>query len=247
MSAESGILSAYDSVLSYLRDRSSIEEVALPSEHELIRFFGVHRNSLRSALRRLHEAGLVTRKRGKGTFWRTAPHSHRILSSSGLSSGLRRGWGEEISRRAGLIQTVSCSPFMSSQFGVPEGTPLRMVERLTYLGDEPIGLWSFYLPESLAESLDVEDFCKDADFFLAKSGHGDTKVCFYLSADVADADLARTLEIREGALLLHIERHAIDPEGKVLMIGYGRLRNDRLVLAVNRDGPKLRQVVEKGL
>lgn len=237
VSAESSILNAYDSFLSYLRDRSSSQEVALPPEYELIRYFGVHRNALRSALKRLSEAGLVSRKRGRGTFWHTTPHSHRILSSSGLSAGLSREWGEEITRRPRLSQTVSSSPFMSKQFGLPEGTPLRMIERITCLEGEPIGLWTYYFPESLVALEDPAEFCGDADSFMAKAEHsGETKVCFFISADTADSDLACTLEIPEGSLLLHLERKVVDERGNVLMIGYGRLRNDRLVLAVNRDG-----------
>lgn len=235
ISAGSSAIHVYDQILSYLRDQPNSKEKALPSEYELIHYFGVHRNALRSALRQLDKAGLVERRRGKGTFWNRTPHSYRLLAGSGLSQGLSKDWKSDITRQVISNQMIESAPYLAEEFCIRVGTPLRMVERLTLLGNEPLGIWSFYLPESIAQTLSEEDFYSDADTFIKKSvDHQEVKVSFFISAESADDETTQTLEIMPGSQLLHIERRCVDDLGKMLMIGYGRMRSDRLVLVAER-------------
>jgi GntR family transcriptional regulator of arabinose operon len=60
-------LQVYDSLLGLLRENESSEEKYLPSERELGIIYGVDRLTIRKALQKLVEEGLVRKEPGKGT------------------------------------------------------------------------------------------------------------------------------------------------------------------------------------
>lgn len=60
-------LQVYDSLLGLLQDNESSEEKYLPSERELGILYGVDRLTIRKALQKLVEEGLVRKEPGKGT------------------------------------------------------------------------------------------------------------------------------------------------------------------------------------
>lgn len=78
----------YDHVLEGIRNESLRAGDRVPSEKELADRFGVSRITSKRALAMLAEAGIVDRKRGKGSF--VAENASELGSSTAISTALRR-------------------------------------------------------------------------------------------------------------------------------------------------------------
>lgn len=70
----------YEQMLSKILDGSWPEETRLPSEFELTDLFNVSRTSIRSAVQKLRDLGIIYTKHGKGSFVSTNLDKDRILS-----------------------------------------------------------------------------------------------------------------------------------------------------------------------
>lgn len=127
---------------------------AIPTESELERRFGVSRITVRRALDELARAGLVTRRRGSGTFV-TRPKVTEQL-------GVLHSWAEGMRAQGLEPRTVDCEilriapPAWVAQalrLDPDASAAVLRVQRLRHAGDEPLCLMVDYLPHYIAPDL----------------------------------------------------------------------------------------------
>ncbi|CAN5548603.1 hypothetical protein BH24ACT5_BH24ACT5_08850 [soil metagenome] len=129
----------YRRIEGYLReliDSSSPGDV-LPTEAELCARFHVSRMTARQALQVLTNAGLVERRRGRGTFVATQPLHRR--------PGVFLSFTEEMGRRGltpgSRLISAGISPARSEEvvdLGLGEGADVVRIERVRLANDVPI-------------------------------------------------------------------------------------------------------------
>lgn len=122
-----------------------------PTEHELVAQYGVSRHTVRDALRRLRDDGLLSAERGRGTFVRPG----RIDQPIGAIYSLFR----EVESR-GMAQTsqvraleVRSDPDVVRRLRLPEGSELVFLERLRLADGEPLALDRVWLQRPLGDPL----------------------------------------------------------------------------------------------
>ncbi|MCU4185899.1 GntR family transcriptional regulator [Acidiferrimicrobium sp. IK] len=108
-----------------------------PTDEELTRDYGVSRQTVREAVRRLTQEGLVTRQRGRGSSVTQPILEQPLHSLYSLASTVRAGGIEERSevlaaeRRPATLEAAE-------QLRVDPGAEVVFIERLRFAGPQPI-------------------------------------------------------------------------------------------------------------
>jgi GntR family transcriptional regulator len=128
----------------------------LPSESELADSFELSRLTVRQAMAKLAEEGLVERKQGIGTF--VTPRKLAVQHDLSLSSSWRQRFEQE--GRASSSALLESAPQaalpaeMSTRVtGVEAAGPFAFVKRVHHVDDQPIGSTESWIPAALAPGL----------------------------------------------------------------------------------------------
>jgi GntR family transcriptional regulator len=186
--------------------RTSTPGEQLPPEPKMARMLGISRSTLREALRSFERQGLITRRRGIGTF---VNQTKRVIESNletleSLDTLLSR-MGLECQTRDLEIREVASSPQVSGHLGIPKGSAIVSVSRTKTTGGLAVAYMHDVFPATLV-SVDVvrNRFQGSAiDLLLELDDPHASYAWANISATPATADLASRLNIDlQSALLL---------------------------------------------
>lgn len=125
----------------------------IPSEPDLCQIFGVSRTVVRQALREIELEGIVTRKKGKGTFVAEPKINESLVQK------LTGFYQDMVDRGLKPVTKVlkfelePAKPKVAEFLALEPGTPVFCIERLRYVDNTPIVLVTSYLPQSLCPNL----------------------------------------------------------------------------------------------
>jgi len=184
-----------------LGDRSG----KMPSEHDLIKRFGVSRVTVRNALQSLVDEGLLVRERGRGTFLKTNQAENWV--------GQLMGFTETI-REAGFTPGAAIiSQGVTDKLPVEVKTSLNLKEawelkRLRLADETPIAIEHAYFPPAIGLELAKHDLLTVAVYKLLEE---EMQIPLHeakqmISAVKASPEEAEKLEIEADDALLYIER-----------------------------------------
>jgi GntR family transcriptional regulator len=145
-------------VLDDMRRRLASGEFSLgfPPERELVEQYDVSRHTMREAMRRLHNEGLIDRERGRGTFVREQPLEQRTGALYSLFKSIEdQGF---VQRSVVLALEHRRDPEIASQLELPANTWFVHLHRVRKAADTPIAIDELWLPANLAKPLLEVDF-----------------------------------------------------------------------------------------
>jgi GntR family transcriptional regulator len=130
-----------------------------PTEAELMRRYAVSRHTVREALRRLSDAGLIVAHQGRGTF--VAPRFDQPLGAPYSLYRSIEAQGVEQRSEVRRLALVS-APDVSRMLELPEASELVVLERLRRADAEPLALDTAWLPATVGRVLLDADFAHTA-------------------------------------------------------------------------------------
>ena len=205
-------------------------ETALPAERELASKLGVSRVTIRQAIARLSQSGLVQTRHGSGTFvtGRAAGRiQHPLSRLTGFTEDMRLR-GLTAGGRVLGFEMGHPTPQEAMTLGLSPGQQVYRVRRLRTASGEALAVEASTLSAerigSLSES-DVQDVSLYA--LLRERGAEPVRAMRQLRAVNADAKLAALLEVSVGAALLSTERVAWDAAGAAVELAQAYYRGDR--------------------
>jgi GntR family transcriptional regulator len=208
----------------------------LPSEAELCKLYSVSRATVREALTKLEQAGIVIRRHGVGTF------INRLVKNQ---PGLIRGWLDEAPAFVDLITksgyvadckllSVTLTPAgeVAEQLKIDRDAPVLCVEKL-FMADETPVIYSWtVLPRHFIE-FDEERALADNIYrqpiYQLLEERGNRKVHHQHSevkATLANETLATLLECQRGDPLLQVEEIGYDSAQTALFYALHHFRGD---------------------
>ncbi|MGD0440731.1 MAG: GntR family transcriptional regulator [Acidimicrobiales bacterium] len=110
-----------------------------PTEADLVAVFGVSRATVREAIRRLREEGLLDARRGSGTFVVRRQLDAPILGSAGLAQTITAAGLAEASKVL-RMEEGPAGETAARALGIEAHQVVQWVERLRYADGEPLAL-----------------------------------------------------------------------------------------------------------
>jgi GntR family transcriptional regulator len=207
----------------------------LPSESALMKAYGVSRVTVRQALRRLANEGLVFSRRGKGVFVAGSLVEQELSALRGFYDGLIE---QGHSPRTELIEFSRERSAMGSQELQAFAVDLYRLKRLYTMGELPFALAVVSLP-SLSRSVSRNDAERYPVYSLLKNilGCEVSRATVQIRAGGAEAHEASHMQLDPGAPVLYMERTSFDSKGLVLEITKFCIRSDVFAFQLEVNGP----------
>lgn len=215
-----------------IHSRVIVPDAAIPPERDMAEEFGVSRLTVRKAVDGLVNEGLITRRRGAGTFVAARVEKSFSKLSSFSEDMISRGrlpHSEWLSKTAGAV-----TPEESLSLGLSPGTQVYRFQRLRYADGQTMALEHATIPAYCLPSLDaVEASLYDA---LEKVGNRPVRALQRLRAVSFSAEQAHILGIRAGDAGLFIERRGFLGDGRAAEYTQSWYRGDAydVVAELNR-------------
>ena len=200
----------------------------LAPERELCQQLGISRVTLRKALARLVDEGVLSASHGRGWYvsdvmprkeW---PNSLESFSETAARMGLR---AHSTVLRA---EASAASIDEAERLGIAPGTPLFCLERVRFLTGVPIAVDLTRVPMTLVPAIETIDF-SDRSLYaaLADAGVEPVRADSTIEATKADARIAEHLAMPPGDPLLVMHQLALDAQQEPLFTSTIRYAGDR--------------------
>ncbi|MBA4123114.1 MAG: GntR family transcriptional regulator [Acidobacteria bacterium] len=133
-----------------------------PSERELAELYGVSRMTVRQAVQRLRQDGLIYYERGVGTFVTNPKIDVHTRNLSGFSEEMLSLGLMPSSRALRLKREIADEQVKQDLHLETEGVEVFHLERLRLADDEPMAFEVTFLPAELCPKLDKADLTKNS-------------------------------------------------------------------------------------
>lgn len=205
-----------------ISSRTFVVDDAIPPERDLATKFDVSRITVRKAINGLVTEGLLTRKRGAGTFVASrVEKSFSKLSSfsEDMVSRGRRPHSVWVNRSAGAV-----TPEEALSLGLSPGSLVYRFHRIRYADDSTMALEYSTIPGYCLPSVEaVGDSLYAA---LEASGHRPVRALQRLRAISFNRDQAEQLSVNVGEPGLFIERRGFLADGRAAEFTQSYYRGD---------------------
>lgn len=209
----------------------------LPSESQLCARYGVSRTSVREALLRLEQSGLISRQQGKRAVVETAqgPWSWTLPDEPSLLGGHRTGNRSAMTSKVLRGAVEELPPWAAAGFGdkhqgngvvlerVRSVNKLVAVHVVNYLPKRLSGVLPSMRDERASLYAALEEVCKVRI----------TRMHRTIEAVSADRQLSRLLQVEEGYPVVVVEAVAYDADGAPVDFSRASVRTDRLRVTVD--------------
>jgi DNA-binding GntR family transcriptional regulator len=213
----------------------------LPTEHELCRQYELSRYTVRAALRRLIELGVVSRRQGSGTKVVARHPVHRYVQSlSSLDDIVQHAREARLSVRETGI--VPADAELASKLGCKTGKRWLRIEgfRSVEGQSEPISYTEIYINSRYRGIRGLIDNASRAISALIQEKYDEPIVAMNqeITAIAASGKIAKTLHLDPGAPALSIVRRYHDDAGEIVILSVSIHPADRFVYAmsINKQG-----------
>ncbi len=193
----------------------------LPTEQELCLRFSTSRYTVREALRRLQDLGLIARRQGSGSVVTAARPDGRFHNA--LSSLAEIGQYASSTRLEVLaVEKILVGGRTAELLQSPPDTPwVRVVALRRQPGERtPLCYTEVFLPAAFDDVAQAIGTFPVAVYAVLENRYGlrIEEVVQSIEATSADANLASRLSVEVGTPILVVIRHYLDAEGKVLEV-----------------------------
>lgn len=204
----------------------------LPSERTLSRHWNAARMTVRHATDALVAEGLVTRRRGSGTYV-LPPPVVRILGLTSFTQDMRDR-GLVPGSRLLAFDIEEADGETAARLRVPVGAPVHRFTRLRLGSGEPMAVETVAIPSSFVPGLAPGDLDGSLYELLAsryrlKPGSADVSI----EPMLPDSDVRRILGIPDHQACLFLRMTDADHRGRVMMIADCIYRGDRYQLSAH--------------
>lgn len=195
---------------------------AVPAERELAEMTGVSRVTVRKAIEKLVQDGLLVQKVGAGTF---------ISGRLEQPLSVLLGFSEDMRARGfepGSIwldkSVVAAGPDEAMALGIAPGTPVVRLKRIRTANGEPMAVETAVASTRDLPSPDLVD----DSFYAALRSRGlvAVRALQRLRAGLAGIQEAKWLDLPRPSAILQIERRAFLTDGRVLEVTFSSYRAD---------------------
>lgn len=193
----------------------------IPNELDLAKILDVSRSTIRQAILELVREGVLTRKKGVGTFVAKPKFEGNFINFS---------YPEEFGTKHTPISTkvIEGTSGKVKALNLNNDEKVYEIIRLRYFNEEPAALEKSYIPVKLVPGLLEKNLeGKLSDLILEQYGITLTRYKNYIEPVLLDSYEAKVLEIEQSQPTLKITRLLMTPQGTPVVLNTSVFRGDR--------------------
>lgn len=212
----------------------------LPAEPRLAAELDMSRPTLREALRSAEDAGLIVRRPGLGTVKTHHPSLANDLSINTGVTDLIRAHGLEPGTRDVAVELRLASEEEARRLGLTRPARVWVIDRVRTANDVPVIASRDLTAEHVFKPRELtRDALERASVYgyLSDKGLSVRHGIASIHPMMADANLAHTLDVKEGTLLLRLVQVDYDGSGRPVLLSYEHHLPDAFEFTVSRRGP----------
>jgi GntR family transcriptional regulator len=198
-------------------------------DHELCATYNVSRTVVRQALSELEAEGVVERIKGRGTFIATPKTDEGLVQSlTGLYHDVTSR-GSRLVSDVRRLEVVPSDDQVAEALSIPVGRRVIVIDRVRYVDGEPWAVVITHVPYEAAPDLLNDDLTEQSLYALLESKYG-MRIASgkrTLEASVANAALAKSLQLSPGSAILVLRSVVFDPDGRPVETFVAYHRGDR--------------------
>lgn len=178
----------------------------IPSEHELMKRFGVSRSTIRQAISELVLEGWLFRVQGSGTYVARPKYRQTLSRLTSFTEDMRL-LGLTPRSRLLLCRVEEADGPTAAALAISPGEEVIRIERLRFADDEPMALNTSILPRRLVPGLEDLDLERGSLYEILEKRYGLilSRAEQTLEPALADPYAAELLGVPVGAPLLLVE------------------------------------------
>ena len=203
-------------------------DVRFHSEQAVASRYGVSRMTARRALSELAAEGILTRRKGSGTF----VARRRLTETFTPTMQVARSWralGFDTTARLLRFETIRASADVLRRLQQPHGASVLLIHRIRVVKGEPVAIDTRFVPADVARCAALTEADATGDILQALWRAGPLDHAEWgIEARLATADEARLLGIAPGSPVLFRTMTYIDRLGQPAAIGQTVNRADRM-------------------
>lgn len=198
-----------------------------PTDEELTVTYGVSRQTVREAVRRLQADGLLVRQRGRGTTLSRPVLEQPLRTIYSLAMTVS-GHGLSERNEVRAAERRPAPDDVADELGLRPGDPVVFLERLRFAGEDPLSLERSWLPWSLAAPLLQADLGHGPLYqaLLESCGTRVTAGSERIAPVIPPAADRRLLRMPAGTAAFLVERRALSGE-RPMELRRATVRGDR--------------------
>lgn len=214
----------------YMIEKNLQPHDRLPSERFFSQMFGVNRQTVRTALKRLKNEHHLYTLPGKGNF--VSPPKYK--EETELLASFSEGWKSEGKTSSKVIEfsLIDASLSVSTNLQIEFGEKVYKLERARCINDEYITIEISFIPEKYCKDLHRFDFSKDSLYDVLENIYG--YHLSYIEEKIAITALkeedAELLGCETGADAFYIKGFTFDDKKRIIEYCITSDRADRFVL-----------------
>lgn len=190
----------------------------LPSEAELSQRFDVSRATVREALSRLEQRGIVIRRHGVGTF--VAPSQPIIeagLEQLESLDTLARRMGLETHMGEAVIEERTATPHEVERLQIAPGAEVLSVARVIMTSARPVAYLVDVVPTTFLRQQDLGESFKGSvlDVFIHRGEPALSHSRTDIMTEFPNEDTARKLHLQRGDMLLKLDAQLYTRDGRI--------------------------------
>jgi GntR family transcriptional regulator len=158
---------ATEKIESYIRKSGLKPGEKLISEREMCKMWNMNRSTLRSAIKRLLEEGVLYNTERSGTYLCPAKLDRNLQDVKSTSESARRG-GYVLTNRVLTMKIIESDKYLSKKLQLTLGHKIFNLRRLRVLNDEPYMIEESYVNYELCKGIESHNFAEESLYDVLK-------------------------------------------------------------------------------
>ena len=206
---------ATELIESYIAENELKAHDRLPSERDMCDMWDLNRTTLRNAIQRLVDTGVLYSKTGSGTYVAPPKFVRNLQDVYGFSEAVRLA-GRVPGSRMVSAELREADKYISRHLHVPLGTQVFGLRRVRLIDGIPVGVETAYVNVKLCPGVENHDYERESLFDVLHLDYG-IKIKSgreKLSVTTLDAVEAELLGMEEGHPAIYKSGYTVDANGE---------------------------------
>ena len=205
---------AAEQIECYILEQGLSAHDKLPSERDMCVMWGFSRSTLRSAIQRLIEEGVLYSRRGSGTFVSPPKLTRNLQDIEGFSS-VARSAGYSVSSRVVHLGVREANKQIAQNMHLTLGHKVIEIIRVRLLDQVPVLLETIYLDALRCKGIEEYDLSNVSLYDILENKYGIriTQGMEKLNVTYTDKEEAKLLGIPEGTPVIYQTGVVVDDNG----------------------------------